>query len=91
LKTRASKTNKSIEIRLDDWVLVLIKAHILLNNLGDNDKMFRMDRTTLYRAMSTAGKEIGLEETLGAHSIRKTKAFHLFKIHYFSGDVVATT
>ncbi|WP_442600452.1 tyrosine-type recombinase/integrase [Neobacillus sp. D3-1R] len=78
VKTRASKTHKPIEIRLNDKVYDLVKAHILMRDLQDEDKLFNMNRTTLYRALNKAGKDIGLEETLGAHSIRKTKAFHTY-------------
>lgn len=78
VKTRASKTQKSLEIRLNDQVFELVKAHILMQGLGDEDKLFKMNRSTLYRAMSKAGQDIGLEEVLGAHSIRKTKAYHLY-------------
>lgn len=78
VRTRASKTNKSIDIRLDDEVFKQIKAYITLKELKDNDKMFKMNRSTLYRAMDRAAKEIGLEENIGGHSIRKTKAYHLY-------------
>ena len=79
VRIRAAKTNKAIDIRLNDQVLEQIKAYITLKELSDNDKLFNMNRSTLYRAMARAAEDIGLEENIGAHSIRKTKAYHLYK------------
>lgn len=78
VRIRAEKTNKALDIRLDDEVLEQIKAFITLKELNDADKMFKMNRSTLYRAMARAADDIGLEENIGAHSIRKTKAYHLY-------------
>lgn len=78
VKTRALKTGKPIAIRLDDELFNQIKAYITLKGLNDEDKMFNMNRSTLYRAMARAADDIGLEENIGAHSIRKTKAYHLY-------------
>lgn len=78
VKKRASKTGKPIAIRLDDELFNQIKAYITLKGLNDEDKMFNMNRSTLYRAMARAADDIGLEENIGAHSIRKTKAYHLY-------------
>lgn len=76
IKIRASKTRKSLKIRLNDRVLNLAKAYTEF--MEDDDLLFKMNRTTLYRMMDKAGKELHLDESLGAHSIRKTKAYHLY-------------
>ncbi|NIK16592.1 integrase [Saccharococcus thermophilus] len=76
VRVRAKKTGKALEIRLNDRVYNMVKSYI--QYMGDDDKLFNMDRTTLYRIMNKAGKMLNLEENLGAHSIRKTKAYHLY-------------
>lgn len=76
IKLRANKTGKALEIRLNDRVMNLVKVYTEF--MEDDEKLFKMNRTTLYRIMDKAGKELNLDESLGAHSIRKTKAFHLY-------------
>lgn len=76
IRKRAKKTNKTIEIRLNDRVYDMVKNYIEF--MDDNELLFPINRTTLYRMMDKAAKEIGLEENIGAHSIRKTKAYHLY-------------
>lgn len=77
VRGRSSKRNKAIEIRLNDRVFGLVKAYI--DSTDDEELLFPMHRTTAYRFLKKAAEEIGLEENIGAHSLRKTKAYHLYK------------
>ncbi|WP_368895503.1 tyrosine-type recombinase/integrase [Priestia megaterium] len=76
VRMRASKTKKALEIRLNDHVFMLVRAYI--NEMEDDDLLFPINRTTAYRFLKKAAKDIGLEENIGAHSLRKTKAYHLY-------------
>jgi len=76
LKVRSSKRNKQIEIRLNDRVFNLVKSYIEF--MDEDEKLFPVHRTTAYRFLKKAASDIGLEENIGAHSLRKTKAYHLY-------------
>lgn len=76
IKKRAKKTNKEFDIRLNDDVFTLVKAYI--RDMEDEEKLFTMNHSTAYRFLKKAAEEIGLEENIGVHSLRKTKAYHLY-------------
>lgn len=76
IKRRASKTGKELEIRLNDRVFEMTKMYVEF--MDDEDKLFPINRSSVYRFMAKAARDIGLEENIGAHSIRKTKAYHLY-------------
>lgn len=82
IKIRAKKTRKALEIRLNDRVLSLVKAYIEM--MEEDEKLFKLSRVQLYRIMKKAGEQCGLEEALGGHSIRKTKAYHLYRDSEFN-------
>ncbi|MDN3429162.1 tyrosine-type recombinase/integrase [Microbacterium sp. APC 3898] len=76
IRGRTNKKNKSFDFRLNDRVFGLVKSFI--ETMDDNELLFPMHRTTAYRFLKKAAIDCGLEENIGAHSLRKTKAYHLY-------------
>ncbi|GEN55517.1 tyrosine-type recombinase/integrase [Halobacillus faecis] len=76
IRVRSKKRNKAIEIRLNDRVHSLAKAYI--DSMDDDEKLFKFYRSTANRFLKKAAHECGLEENVGTHTMRKTKAYHLY-------------
>lgn len=76
IKGRSNKKKKRFDMRLNDRVFTLVKAFI--ETMEDDELLFPIHRTTAYRFLKKAALEIGLEENIGAHSLRKTKAYHMY-------------
>jgi len=76
VKGRSNKKNKEFVIRLNDRVVSLVRAYV--DSMDDDEKLFPIHRTTAYRFLKKAADDIGLEENIGAHSLRKTKAYHMY-------------
>lgn len=76
IKGRSNKKKKSFDFRLNERVFTLVKAFI--ETMDDEALLFPIHRTTAYRFLKKAAKEICLEENIGAHSLRKTKAYHMY-------------
>ena len=73
---RSQKRGKKFEIRLNDRVFNLVKAYI--DSMEDVEMLFPIDRSTVNRFLKKAAKECFIEENIAGHSLRKTKAFHLY-------------
>ena len=76
VRLRTSKRNKSLDIRLNDRVHTLVKAYTEF--MDDEERLFPIHRSTAWRFLKKAAEECCLEENIGAHSMRKTKAYHLY-------------
>ena len=73
---RSQKRNKKFEIRLNDRVYGLVKAYV--DSMEDSELLFPIDRSTVNRFLKKAAAECFIEENIGGHSLRKTKAYHLY-------------
>lgn len=76
IKGRSNKKHKSFDFRLNDRVFGLVKSFI--ETMDDDELLFPINRTTFYRFLKKAAEDCGLQENIGAHSLRKTKAYHLY-------------
>lgn len=76
IKGRSNKKNKSFDFRLNDRVFGLVKSYI--QTMDNEELLFPIHRTTAYRFLKKAAEDCGLEENIGAHSLRKTKAYHMY-------------
>ncbi|MGM0843319.1 MAG: tyrosine-type recombinase/integrase [Bacillota bacterium] len=75
IKKKTNKRGKEIELRLNDRVFTMVKGYVAY--LEEDDKLFSIDRTQSYRILNAAAKRVGIE-CFGTHSMRKTKAYHLY-------------
>ncbi|MGA9289297.1 MAG: tyrosine-type recombinase/integrase [Anaerobacillus sp.] len=75
IRKRISKTKKEIHLELPEEVVRKINNYIEF--MEDDELLFPVNRSTMYRSFRNAAKKIGLEN-FGTHSVRKTKAYHYY-------------
>lgn len=86
IKDKSNKKKKFYEFELSEKLMDLIRGYI--KYMDDDELLFKMDRTTPYRFLKRAAKEVGIKENIGCHSTRKSKAYHFFNDN--DKDVVMT-
>ena len=83
------KTGKEKKITLNQEVIKALKLYFpnrdgnyLFSNGRKNEN--HISRTHAYRLIKNAAKEIGIEGTIGCHSLRKTFGYHAWKYQHIS-------
>lgn len=91
IKIREQKTNKYRKINIPDSFYIEIKRFIKTYKLGKEDYLIfsnkkdadgrqkSVSRQQAYRVMSEASRMVGIPETVGTHTMRKTMAYHLYQ------------
>lgn len=72
-KTRKNKKEVHLELPVD----VMRKLQNYIEFMDDEELLFPINRSTIYRSFKSAAAEVGVEN-FGTHSVRKTKAYHYY-------------
>lgn len=71
---------------LNENVKQAIKYYLTVRNLSMNDYLFKsrkydkpITRQQAYRIINSAAKEVGIQERIGTHTIRKTFGYHAYQ------------
>lgn len=83
-----SKTRKTNQPRINDTAKKAILEYVaLMNNVDFDDYLIlserkgKMDESQLYRILHKLNTDLGFEEHIGAHSLRKTFGYWNLKLH----------
>lgn len=83
---REQKTGKVKTFPLQMHLQILINTFIEKQNLTDEEYVFsgrytnkEVDRSQVYRFIVQACKELGIEDNVGTHTMRKTFGYHAYK------------
>jgi len=77
------KTGKKRRFKINAAIKRELKAYLETHELADDEYLFKsprgkkpLSRVAVWKALNKAAREVGIEEELGTHSLRKTFCWH---------------
>lgn len=84
---RETKTNKEKRFRINTYLREMISQYI--HRMNDHDCLFQsrkglnspLSRVQAYRIINNAAKNVGIQDKIGTHTLRKTFGYHHYQMH----------
>lgn len=81
------KTKKRRKIKLELWLVSVIRRYVKKNNIKETSKIFDVSRQAVWKEFKSVAKKMHLRKNIGTHSMRKKCAKNVYRATKSVGEV----